>query len=148
MNSENCKTSDSRRLLLNLTNKINLQRSDEYITLSNLSIYYTWEKMKKSYKNNKLKISAPTWNEKFELIETMKLLGKTKTKITKDEDGEIVPRLEITQVVLIHCNIVNNDYQQDLRVFYIFVLNRSFGLLLDISPENFLKNFYLRIFIY
>ena len=104
--------------------------------------------MKKSYKNNKLKISAPTWNEKFELIETMKLLGKTKTKITKDEDGEIVPRLEITQVVLIHCNIVNNDYQQDLRVFYIFVLNRSFGLLLDISPENFLKNFYLRIFIY
>ena len=96
MNSESCKTSDSRRLLLNLTNKINLQRSDEYIALSNLSIYYTWKKMKKSYKNNKLKISTPTWNEKFELIETMKLLGKTKSKITKDEDGENVPRLEIT----------------------------------------------------
>ena len=48
--------------------------------------------------------------------ETMKLLGSTKNKITKDKNGENVPHLEITEVVLVHCNIVNNDYQQDSRV--------------------------------
>ena len=75
--------------------------------------------------------------------ETMKLLGRTKIKITKDENGENVPRLEITEVVLKHCNIVNNDYQQDSRVLYTFVPNRSFDDLLDISPKNiiFLKTF-------
>ena len=67
MNSENSKTSDPHRLLLNLTDKINLKRSDKYVALSNLSIYYTWKNIKKSYKNNKFKISAPTWNEEFEL---------------------------------------------------------------------------------
>ena len=53
--------------------------------------------------------------------ETMKLLGSTKSKITKYENGEIVPRLEITEIVLIHCNIVNNDYQQHSTVLYTFV---------------------------
>ena len=68
--------------------------------------------------------------------ETMKLLGSTETKITKDKNGENVPHLQITEVVLVHCNIVNNDYQQDSRVLYTFVLNKSFGSLLDISPSN------------
>ena len=67
MNSENSKTSDPHRLLLYLTDKINLKRSYKYITWSNLSIYYTWKNVKKSYKNNKFEISAPTWNEEFEL---------------------------------------------------------------------------------
>ena len=67
--------------------------------------------------------------------ETMKILGSTKSKITKDENGENVPRLEITEVVLIHCNIANNDDQQDSRVLYTFVPNNSFGQLLDISPK-------------
>ena len=67
MNSKNSKTSDLHRILLNLTDKIDLRRKDEYIALSNLSMYYTWENIKKSYKNNKSKISAPTWNEEFEL---------------------------------------------------------------------------------
>ena len=58
MNSENSKTSDSHRLLLNLSDKINLKRSDKYVALSNLSIYYTWENIKKSYKNKKFKISV------------------------------------------------------------------------------------------
>ena len=66
-NSGNSKTSDPHRLLLNLSDKINLKRSDKYVALSNLSIYYTWKNIKKSYKNNKFKISAPTWNEEFEL---------------------------------------------------------------------------------
>ena len=67
MNSENSKISDPHRLLLNLTDKIDLRRKDKYIALSNFSIYYTWKNIKKSYKNNKFKVSAPTWNEGFEL---------------------------------------------------------------------------------
>ena len=59
-NSENSKTSDPDRLLLNLLDKINLKGSYKYIALLNLSIYYAWRNIKKSYKNNKLKISAPT----------------------------------------------------------------------------------------
>ena len=186
INSENSKPSDPHRLLHNITDKINLKVSDKYVALSNLSIYYTWENMKKSYKNNKFKISALAWNEEFELSdgsysvsniqdyfkyilkhetvtdnpsimiyvnkienritfkiktgyylelltpETMKLLGSTKSKITKDENGENVPYLEIL------CNVVNNSYQQNSRVLYTFVPNKSFGQLLDISPKNFI----------
>ena len=75
--------------------------------------------------------------------ETMKLLGSTENKITKDKNGENVPHLEITEVVLVHCNIVNNDYQQDSRVLYTFVPNKPFGSLLEIFPTNhiFLKTF-------
>ena len=75
--------------------------------------------------------------------ETMKLLGSTGNKITKDKNGEIVPHLETTEVSLFHCNIVNNDYQQDLRVLYTFVPNKPSGSLLEVSPTNqiFLKTF-------
>ena len=73
----------------------------------------------------------------------MKLLGSTKNKITKDKNGENEPHLEITEVVLVYCNIVNNDYQQDSWVLYTFVPNKSFGSLLEIFPTNhiFLKTF-------
>ena len=67
MNSENSETSDPDRLSLNLMDKLDLRRKDKYIALSNLSISYTWTNIKKLYKNNKFKISAPTWNEEFEL---------------------------------------------------------------------------------
>ena len=131
--------------------------------------------MKKSYENNKSEMSAPTWNDKFELpdgsysvtdirdcfeyiikneilthnppiriyankiennvtfriktgyylnllrLETMKLLVRTKIKITKDEKGENMSRLKITKVVLVHCNIVNNNYQQGSRLLYIYI---------------------------
>ena len=66
----------------------------------------------------------------------MKLLGSSKNKITKDKSGENVPHLEITEVILVHCNVVNNDYQQDSRVLYTFVPNKPFGSLLEISPTN------------
>ena len=69
--------------------------------------------------------------------ETMKLIGTTKSNITKDEKGKNVSRLEISEVVIIQCNIVNNYYQQISRVF-IFLPNNSFGQLLDISPKNFM----------
>ena len=81
----------------------------------------------------------------FELLtpKTMKRVATIKNKVTNDENGENVPHLEITEVVLIHCNIVNNDYQQDSRALYTFVPNKTFGQLLDISPKNyvFLKTF-------
>ena len=72
----------------------------------------------------------------------MKLLGSTESKITKDKNGEKVPHLEIVELVLVHCNLVNNDYQQDSRILYTFVPNKTFGSLLEISPTNqvFFKN--------
>ena len=73
----------------------------------------------------------------------MKLLGNTKIKITTDKNGENVSHLEIAELVLVHCNLVNNDYQQDSRILYTFVPNKPFGSLLEISPTNhiFLKTF-------
>ena len=68
--------------------------------------------------------------------ETMKLLGSTENKRTKDKNVENVPHFEIAEVVLVHCIIVNNDYQKDLRVLYAFVPNKPFGSLLEISPKN------------
>ena len=191
MNSENSKTSMPHVLTSKLTSKLDLRLGEKVIVLSNLSIYYTWRNIESSYNNNKFKISAPTWNDKFELPdgfysvsdiqdyfkyilnkheeninkssvqiyvnkienritfkiksgyslelltpETMKLLESTENKIPKDKNGENVPHLEITEVVLVHCNIVNNDYQQDSRVLYTFVPNKPFGSLLDISPTN------------
>ena len=170
MNSENSKTSKPHILKLKLTDKLDLRLDKKVIALSNLSIYYTRNNIKGSY-NNKFKISAPTWNKEFTLLdgsysvsdiqdyfeyilkkygekinnndkpsvkiyinkvenritfkikngyslelltkETMKLLGSTENEITKDKNGENVPHLEITEVVLVHCNMVNNDYQQD-----------------------------------
>ena len=74
---------------------------------------------------------------------TMRLLESTSNKITKDKNGENVPHLEITEVVLVHCSMVNNDYQQDSRLLYTFVPSKLFGSLLEISPTNyvFLKTF-------
>ena len=68
----------------------------------------------------------------------MTLIGSTKITITKNENGKNVPHLEINEVISVHCNIANNDCQQDSRVLYIFVRNKSFGQLLDISPQKFI----------
>ena len=77
-----------------------------------------------------------TWKIKaryyIEVLMPENLLGNTKNKITKDENGGHVPHLEIAEVVLVHCNIANNDYQLDSRLIYTFVSNKSFGQLLDI----------------
>ena len=67
---------------------------------------------------------------------TMKLLGSTKSKVTKDKNGENLPHLEVVELVLVHCSLVNNDYQQDSRMLYTFVPNKTFGSLLEISPTN------------
>ena len=198
MNSENSKTSEYHVLVLKLTDKLDLKRGQKTVTLSNLSIYYTWKTLKSSYNYNKFKLSAPTWSEEFELPDgsysvsdiqdyfeyilkkhregvdnpsirmyinrienritfkikngyylelltpkTMKLLGSTGSKITKDRNGENVLHLEIVELLLVHCNLVNNDYQQDSRILFTFVPDKSFGSLLEISPINqvFLKTF-------
>ena len=75
--------------------------------------------------------------------ETMKLLGRTENKITKEKNGEDVLHFETTEVVLVHFNIVNNDYQQDSRMLYTFISDKPFVSLLEISPTNhvFLKTF-------
>ena len=68
--------------------------------------------------------------------ETMKLLGSAENKLNKDKNGENVPHLKIVEVVLVHCNLVNNDYQQNSRILYTFVPNKTFGSLLEISLPN------------
>ena len=148
MNTENSKTSKPHVLTLKLANKLDLRFGEKVIALSNLSIYYKWKNIKSSYNNNKFKISAPAWSNKFDLpdgsyyisdiqdsfeyilekhgedidkpsgqiyvnkiekrvtfkikngyslelltLETMKLLGSTESKITKDKNGENVPHL-------------------------------------------------------
>ena len=65
----------------------------------------------------------------------MKLLGITESKITGEKNGENVPHLEVVGLVLIHCNIVNNNYQQNSRILYTLVPNKSFGSLLEISTQ-------------
>ena len=73
----------------------------------------------------------------------MKLLGSTERKITGEENGENIPHLEIIELILIHCNIVNNNYQKNTRILYTFVPNKLFGSLLEISPSShmFLRTF-------
>ena len=70
--------------------------------------------------------------------ETIKLLRSTKSKINKDKNGKNVHHLEITEVVLVQCNIVNDDYRQDSRVLYTFVPNKSFAQLLDFLSRNYI----------
>ena len=95
MNSENSKTSDPHRLLFNLTDKIDLRRKEKYVALSNLSIYYTQRNMKKSYKTNKFKISAPTQNEEFELPD-----GSYSISDVQDYFEYILNMLEKKQLIL------------------------------------------------
>ena len=150
------------------------------MALANLIIYYTWKNIKSIYNNNKFKISAPTWNDTFDLPdgsynipaiqnyieyvikkhepiadtapiliyankisntivfkiktgyklellskETMKLLGSTSNIIDADKNSENVPRLENVKAVLVHCNLVDNSYQQASRVLFTFVPNKQ-----------------------
>ena len=161
------------------------------MALVNLSIYYTWKNINSEQENKKFKISAPTWNDTFDLPdgvysiadiqdyfefiikkhktltenapvqiypneiknriafeiktgyklelltpETMKLLGSTKKVVDKDKNSENVPKLESVEVVLVHCNLVKNDYQHTSKVLFSFVPNKQFGQLINISPHS------------
>ena len=70
MNTENSKTNEPHTFVLNLSQKLDLRRSNKHVALQNLSIYFTWKNIRKQYKNNKFKIIAPTWNDEFELSDS------------------------------------------------------------------------------
>ena len=193
MNTKNSKTNEPNRFKYDLIDNLDLKNPNKNMALANLSIYYTWKNVKSTYNNNKFKISAPTWNETFDLPdgsyniseiqdyiikkhettgenapiliyantinnrivfkiksgyklellskETMKLLGSTKDIIDSDKNGENVPRLENVEVVLVHCSLVNNSYQQAPRELFTFVPTKQYGQLISISPKSliFLK---------
>ena len=196
MNSKNSKTNESYKFKYDLIDKLDLKNPNKNMALANLSIYYTWKNVKSTYNNNKSKISAPTWNETFDLRDgsyniseiqdyieyiikkheaigenaliliyantinnrivfkiksgyklellskkTMKLLGSTLSIIDAGKNSENVPRLENIEAVLVHCNLVNNSYQQHSRVLFTFVPTKRYGQLISISPHSlvFLK---------
>ena len=192
MNTANSKTKHSNKFIYNFTDKLNLKNPNKNIALANLSIYYTWKNVKSDYNNNKFKISAPTWNDTFEVPdgsysiaalqnyfkyiikkhetitnvslvliyvneinnrivfkiksgykleflskETMRLLGSTSNRIDKDKNSELVPKLEGVDLVLVHCNEVNNSYQQASKVLFTFVPNKKYGQLITVSTHSF-----------
>ena len=114
-----------------------LKKHNEYVDNSSINLYVNKIENRITFKIKNgyyLELLTP---------ETMNLLGGTKSKITKDKNGENVPHLEIIQLVLVHCNFFNSDYQQDSRILHTFVPNKPFGILLEISPTThiFLKTF-------
>ena len=190
MNTKNSKTNEPQRFRLSLADKINLKNPNKNIALGNLSICYTWKNVKSTYNNNKFKVSAPTWNDTFDLPdgsysivdiqdyfeviikkhetltenppvqiylnkiknrivfkikigykleflsrERMKLLGSTED-VDQDKDEEDVPKLESDKVALVHCNLVNNNYQQASKILFTFVRNKQFGQLINISLHS------------
>ena len=196
MNTKNSKTSELNRFKYDLIDKLDLKNPNKNMALANLSIYYTWKNVKSTYNNNKFKISAPTWNETFDLPdgsyniseiqdyieyiikkhetigknapiliyvntitnrivfkiksayklellskETMKLVGSTSSITYADKNSENVQRLENVEVILVHCNLLNNSYQHHLRVLFTFVPTKRYGQLISISPHSlvFLK---------
>ena len=196
MNSKNSKTNQPCKFKYDLIDKLDLKNPNKNMALANLSIYYTWKNVECTYNNNKFKISAPTWNETFDLPdgsyniseiqdnieyiikkheiigenapiliyantinnrivfkiksryklellskETMELLGSTKDTIDADKNSENVPKLENVEVLLVHCNLVNNAYQQHYRVLFTFVPTIQCGQLISIAPHSlvFLK---------
>ena len=191
MNTANSKTKHSNKFFSSFTDKLNLKNPNKNIALANLSIYYTWKNVKSDYNNNKFKISAPTWNDTFdvpggsysigalqnyfeyiikkhetigevspvliyvneinnrivfkinsgyklELLsnETMRLLGSSTDTIDGDKNSKLVSKLESVDFVLVHCNLVNNSYQQAPKVLFTFVPNKKYGQLITVSPET------------
>ena len=191
MNTANSKTKHSNKYVYNFIDKLNLKNPNKNIALANLSIYYTCKNVKSDYNNNKFKISAPTWNDTFDMAdgsysiatlqnyfeyiikthetiadispviiyvneinnrivfkiksgyklellskETMELLGSTSNNIDKDKNSELVPKLESVDHILVHCNLVNNSYQQASKVLFMFVPNKKYGQLITVSPHS------------
>ena len=120
-------------------------RSGSYL-ISDIQNYFEYiiKKNNENFDNPSIRIYVNKIENRITFkIKTMKLLGSTVSKINKDKNGKNVPHLEITELVLVYCNLVNSDYQQDSRILYTFVLNKSFGSLLEISPTN---HIFLKIF--
>ena len=131
---KNLKLSDGSYSVSGIQNyfKYILQKTETVTDNASIMIY-----LNEIENKNTSKIKTEYYLELL-LPETMKSLRSTKSNITKDENGENAPHSDITKVVLVHCNIVNTNYQHDSRVLYTFVLNKSFGQLLDVSLKNFI----------
>ena len=170
-NTKNSKTNEPNRFKYDLIDKLDFKNPNTNMALGNLSIYYTWKNVKSTYNNNKFKISAPTWNETFDLPDGLYNISEIQDYIEyiikKHETiGENAPILiyantinnrivfkikggyklellskENVEVVLVHCNLVNNSYQQASRVLFTIVPNKQYGQLISISPHSlvFLK---------
>ena len=191
LNTTNSKTKHLNKFVYNFADKLNLKTPNKNIALANLSIYYTWKNIKSDYNSNKFKLSAPTWNDMFdvpdgsyslaahqnyfeyiikkhetiadvspvliyvneinnrivfkiksgyklELLskEIMRLLRSSADTIDDDESSELVPKLEGVDPVLVHCNLVNNSYQQASKVLLTFVPNKNYGQLITVSPHS------------
>ena len=170
MNTLNIKATESNKFIYQFADKLNLKNPSKNMALANLSTYYTWKNIKSEYNNNKFKMSAPSWNDEFNLPdgsysvsviqeyfeyiikkhetiadnppvqifvnkiknriafkitgyklellteEAMQLLGSSKKDIDQNKDGEIVPKLEAVEIVLVNCKLVNNNYQQASKI--------------------------------
>ena len=81
MNTENSKTNERHKFVLNMSQRLDLRSSNKHVSLQNLYIYYTWKDMRQQYKNNKLKIIAPTWNDEFELPDGSYSVSNIRDKI-------------------------------------------------------------------
>ena len=207
MNTENSKTNEPHKFVLNLSQRLDLRTSDKHVAPKTFikSVYYTRKNIRKQYKNNKLKVIVLTWNDEFELPDgsysvtnnqeyiehiikkhealtaipainvyinrinnrlvfkmmdvkvdnrkdgyklelqtpkTMKLFGSTKKFIGKTKIGEKTPSLEVVEVVLAQCNLVDNQYEK-YKVLYTFTPNKSYAYLLNVETINlvFLKTY-------
>ena len=117
---------------------------DESYSVSDIQDYFEYilKKHSESVDNPSIRMyinrfeNRITFKIKLLTPETMKLLGSTESKITKDKNGENVPHLEIVELVLVHRNLVNNDYQQDSRILFTVVPNKTFGSLLEFKSFN------------
>ena len=163
MNTKNTKASKPHRFKLDLTDKLYLKNPNKNMASANLSIYHSWKSSSQNTKTINLKfwhqlgmiilIENPPvqiypnkiknrivfkiktgYKLEFLIPETIKLLGSTKKDVYKDKDGEIVPKLESVEVLLVHCNLIKNDHQHTSKVLYSFVLNKKFRQLINISP--------------
>ena len=189
MNTLNSKINESNKFIYQFTDNLDIKSPNKNMALANLNIYYTWKSIKSEYKNNKFKISAPIWNDTFDLpdgsysisdiqnyfeyiikkhetivdsnnlpiivyvnktknrvifkiktgykleIFIKRNIGSSSNTIDSDKNGELVPKLEVAEVVLVHCNLANDSHQQASKVLFTFVPNKQFGQLITITPH-------------
>ena len=189
MNTKNSQTNEPHRFKLDLTNKLNLKKQN--VALANLSIYYAGKNIKSEHNNNKFEISAPIWDDSFDLPdgsysianiqdyfefnnkkyeplnenapihiypnknknrivfkiktgyklesltpEIMRLLRNAKKYVDKDKGGKITPKFESVEVILVHRNLVKNNYQHTSKFLFTFVPNKEFRQLINTSPHS------------
>ena len=116
MNTKNSKTNESHRFKYDLIDKLNLRNPNKNMALRSLSIYYTWKNVKSTYNNNKFKISAPTWNDTFDLLD-----GSYNISEIQDYIEYIIKKHETigeNAPILIYANTINNRIVFKIKTVY------------------------------